>query len=107
MSGLHYVPWNSQDNSLRLEPAKAYYTYIPGKDGDDAKLASALALIGASSHRMQGLLALLKCYIQKLTTIRNVAMIQNLAHSDDLEHNDDPAVVLRIAQNKEVTGAEY
>jgi hypothetical protein len=111
-SALRTVELTRQFTSARVEAAKAYHTNVPGKTLDDAnktvhrrhqKLTSALALIGASSPDVNTVTA---CSIE----------VSFLKGNDELEGSDDPvgsdgpggdlAVVLRLAQNKSIVGAE-
>jgi hypothetical protein len=107
-SALHTLELTRQFTSPRVEAAKAYHTNIPGKNFDDAdqaihlrhqKLASAVALIGASSPDAKTVTA---CSVE----------VSFLKSNDDPEGSDDPGgsdkpvVVLRLAQNKGIVEAE-
>jgi hypothetical protein len=111
-SALRTLELTRQFTSARVEAAKAYHTNVPGKTLGDADktihqrhrmLASALALIGASSPDAKTVTA---CSVE----------VSFLKGNDELESSDDPvgsdgpggdpAVVLRLAQNKRIVGAE-
>jgi hypothetical protein len=111
-SALHTLELTRRFTSPRVEAAKVYHTNIPGRNVDDAektihqrhqKLASALALIGASSSDARTVTA---CSVE----------VSFLKSNDELEGSDDPvgsddsggdpAVILRLAQNKGIVGAE-
>ena len=85
-SALRTLELTRQFTSARVEAAKAYHPNVPGKTLDDAdktihrhhqKLASALALIGASSPDA------------KIVTACSVK-VSFLKGNDELEGNDDP-----------------
>jgi len=101
-SALRTLELTRQFTSARVEAAKAYH---PDKTihRRHQKLASALALIGASSPDAKTVTA---CSVE----------VSFLKGNDELEGNDDPvgsdgpggdpAVVLRLAQNKRIVNAE-
>jgi hypothetical protein len=109
-SALRTLELTRQFTSPRVEAAKAYPTNIPGKNFDDAgkaitihrrhqKLASAVALIGASSSDVKTVTA---CSVE----------VSFLKSNDDPEGSGDPGckdkpiVILRLAQNKGIVEAE-
>ena len=112
-SALRTLELTRQFTLPRVEAAKTYHTNIPGNDADKAihrchqKLASAVALIGASSSDAKTVAA---CSVE----------VSFLKSNDDPEGSDDPGgsddpmaggsdkpvVILRLAQNKGIVEAE-